>query len=287
MPHFRLMSYPHADRTLEAISGDAAWEENPVGIKQLQKMKLAVHFHCYYTDMLDECLSCLRNLSVCDRDLYVTLVREDPVVRAKVSAFDSQAQIAVVQNCGYDVGPFIWFLRQISLDRYDAVLKVHTKRRTLSEETLFNEYTLSLDLWPRLLWDALLGSPEIVTKNLDALTRNETLGMIGSKYCLALGCDTLELPLSAVEHEMARMGLPMPHPFSFVAGTMFLVRSALLAPLTTIYAPSQFSPSSPTVHNGSLAHVMERVFGCLVRQAGYEIKGFDFNAKMFFSRVPV
>ena len=48
-------------------------------------MKILVHLHLYYADMLPEMINRLRSLEGRDYDLYVTLGKDDPLVK-KISS---------------------------------------------------------------------------------------------------------------------------------------------------------------------------------------------------------
>ena len=45
-----------------------------------------------------------------------------------VKAFKADAHFEVVENKGYDVAPFIHVLKQVDLDKYGLLVKLHTKR---------------------------------------------------------------------------------------------------------------------------------------------------------------
>ena len=68
--------------------------------------KLAVHLHLYYTEQLPEILKYLRNLNKIEYDLFVTIVKDDQNVITQLKTFNPQAKIWVVENRGYDIGPF-------------------------------------------------------------------------------------------------------------------------------------------------------------------------------------
>ena len=119
-------------------------------------MKLAVHLHLYYLEQLPEILGYLNSLAEIDYDLFVTMVKSDKGVEEKILALHPQAKIMVVPNRGYDLGPFVEFLHKIDSDKYDLVLKVHTKGNVSKNYTWLNGRRLDNRLWGQILWDALL-----------------------------------------------------------------------------------------------------------------------------------
>ena len=60
---------------------------------------------------------------------------------------------------------------------------------------------------------------------------------------------------------------------------MFAVRAKLLEPIKNAYSLQDFALSDSAVKDGTLAHVLERVFGCMVVAQGYKIKGSSHNWK--------
>ena len=91
-------------------------------------MKILVHLHLYYADMLPEMLNSLRSLEGRAYDLYVTLVKDCETVKKEILAFKNDAQIMMVDNRGYDLAPFLKVLQSVSLDDYGYVIKLHTKQ---------------------------------------------------------------------------------------------------------------------------------------------------------------
>ena len=58
---------------------------------------------------------------------------------------------------------------------------------------------------------------------------------------------------------------------------MFVARAKLLEKIKKYFSISDFAPTDVSVQDGTLAHIIERVLGCLIAVQGYEIKGFDKN----------
>jgi hypothetical protein len=75
-------------------------------------------------------------------------------------------------------------------------------------------------------------------------------------------------------------------PMKFVAGTMFMCRAKLLEPIKNNYKLADFEPTDGRVRDGTLAHVMERLFGCVIIAQGYKIAGCgSFCSALFWQRV--
>ena len=245
--------------------------------------KIAVHLHLYYLEMWGDVKGYLTHLSGLDHDLYITMVSEEKGLIEDILAFNPRAKIIFVPNKGYDVAPFIRFLQEIRLEDYDYIIKVHTKNKYQGVNTLINRHYISREFWYKLLFNALLGSRKIIRSNLRAFEKDARLGMLGSKYLITSEYQSYRDMESQIRGEMARMGYPEISRINFVAGTMFMVRSALMKPvLSGDYITEEFEDTRTDVRDFTLAHVMERALGCLVEAQGYKLMGFgqDLNFRL-------
>ena len=232
---------------------------------------LAVHLHLYYLDQLDEILLKLKNLSCVDYDLFVTMTQEDTLVSSKVKAFNPGARIFILENRGYDIGPFIEFLHHINLQDYQYVLKLHSKGKKSQNYTHLNNMRFDNSLWGKVLWDALLSSQQRVKDDLDMLQKPQ-VGMLSSKYCINKEERNYKKLLSEINQTLEKIGLQKTTRAEFVAGSMFYVKSELLKPLLKLQL-SDFPATDGKIKEGTLAHVIERVIGVAVKEQGYEICG--------------
>lgn len=240
--------------------------------------KIAVHMHLYYVTQLDDLLQRLENLSGAAYDLYVTMGTRDEAAEQKIKAFKRDAKVWIVPNLGYDVGPFIDFLHQIDLDEYGYIIKIHTKRAQNDKYCIFNGNRFDMQVWREMLLDATV-SEAAVANNLRLLEQNAEVGMIGNDYLLTDEEFTYCKLETRIAAEMAKIGLKMPQDRHFVAGTMFWVRAKLLKPFL-YYRTEDFAVSDAKVHDETLAHVLERMFGLAVTTQGCQIRGY--HAKSFF-----
>lgn len=244
---------------------------------------VAVHLHLYYTELWDELCCQLKNLGDTPYKLFVTLVAENQPLQQKIKNFAPSAEILIVPNMGYDIGPFIEFLNRIDLNDYSYVLKLHSKHPTNGVATKFNYLPVSRYYWKVLLSESLIGSPKIWQKNLCAFDKDNHLGMIGSPPLIKKTDHTDAAFLPIIGQQLKRIGLPEQNNFSFVAGTMFIVRSSLLRVLQNMYHISDFQITDGQIRNGTFAHVFERLFGAIIYAQGYYIKGFHWNWKFLLN----
>ncbi len=245
-------------------------------------MKIAVHVHVFYASMWPLLKTYLLNMGDTPYDLFVTLTQENKELEADIHAFHAGTKVQVLENRGYDVGPFIWFLNKINLADYDYILKLHTKNNKGDQTCFFKGLLVNRVWWARLLIEALIGSRAVFKRNLNAFQEDKTLGMIGSHYLIVSGQESHKFIKKGLENELKRLNAEMPlSQIRFVAGTMFMVRSSLMADIRQNYTLTDFEITNSAVKDGSLAHVLERLFGCVVLLHGYKIKGFDRNVRFF------
>lgn len=232
---------------------------------------LAVHLHLFYEKQLDEVLVKLANLREVDYDLFVTVTDENKDVSDKLKSFNPNVKIISVENRGYDVGPFIEFLHHIDLNDYKYVLKLHTKSKYSNNYTHLNNMRFDNALWGKVLWDALLASPKRVQKDIEKL-KKPRVGMLASKYCINKEERNYKKLLSQINQKLEDLELTQTNTPEFVAGSMFYARADLLKPLLKMQL-SDFAPTDGRVKEGTLAHVVERVMGEVIKEQGYEIYG--------------
>lgn len=234
--------------------------------------KLAVHLHLYYKEQLPKIIKYLKNLDGVDYDLFITMVEDDEQVKLKILAEFPNSKIWVVENRGYDIGPFIEFLHRIDLRDYEYVLKVHTKGTKSNNYTHLNGNRLDNALWGRILWDSMLETPDRIKKNLDELDNDDKIGMLGSNYCLTDSPVDYEKLLDGINENLTKMGFEKVEKLSFVAGAMFVCRACLLEVLKC-FKLSDFDTTNGKIKEGTLAHIVERLFGIIIELQNYKIRG--------------
>ena len=131
-------------------------------------------------------------------------------------------------------------------------------------------------LWKEILLDSLLKNRERIQENLNLLENNSQIGMLSSKYCITDEKRTYQKLLPQINNALTECGFSEVDKLSFVAGTMFYIRSKLLKPLLK-YSISDFDKTDGNVKDGTFAHVIERLFGGLVLAQGYTIHGIKHD----------
>lgn len=237
-----------------------------------KRLSLAVHLHIYYIDMWKEIREYLKNLKDYPYDLYVTLTKDNPRLSADIAAFFPNAKIWVVENRGYDIGPFIDFLHHIDLDKYDLILKLHTKNKTVQRGNglTFRGLSLSRGLWRDILYKSLLGTPQNFTYNLNCFQK-EDIGMLGAPVLIAPESKKTVISFKTVQQLLTEMGFSAPQKTPFIAGTMFFCRAHLLQPIKNKFTIQDFPLSDQTFSKETFAHAIERLFGAIIVAQGYKL----------------
>lgn len=237
-------------------------------------MKTAIHLHLYYMEQLPEIILKLKNMdkAAIDYDLYVTMSTENRQAETEIKKEFPKSVIWQVENRGYDIGPFVDFLHKINLGDYDYILKVHTKNKNKGNCTILNKNRMDNALWGKVLFEALLGTPKQIKKNYAKFLEDDTVGMMGSKYCLTSEKHTYQNLFEQIKSEAEKLHLPQTDKVEFVAGSMFLARAEMFKPFLSV-SIDDFAQTDGRIKEGTKAHVYERLFGCAVLAQGKKIEG--------------
>lgn len=239
--------------------------------------KVLVHLHIYYRDQTDYFIGKLSNICSCEWDLYVTMTELNSETESKLLSFKPDAHIMKVENRGYDVWPFIRVLKSVDLDKYDYILKLHTKNRSDASSRI-NGLSLDNYKWRDELVDPLLKSKKIFLKLLDNFDRYPEVGLMCSHLLYKHISNGLKEDMSKLDNELKRLGLNVKDK-KFCAGTMFIARSApyKLFQNDGLIDIGLFSDIPHSHSIGSMAHVYERILTMVVNAAGYKVKPIIIN----------
>lgn len=239
--------------------------------------KVLVHLHIYYRDQTDYFIGKLSNICGCEWDLYVTMTELNSETESKLLSFKPDAHIMKVENRGYDVWPFIRVLKSVDLDKYDYILKLHTKNISDASSRI-NGLSLDNYKWRDELVDPLLKSKKIFLKLLDNFDRYPEVGLMCSHLLYKHISNGLKEDMSKLDNELKRLGLNVKDK-KFCAGTMFIARSApyKLFQNDGLIDIGLFSDIPHSHSIGSMAHVYERILTMVVNAAGYKVKPIIIN----------
>ena len=137
---------------------------------------ILVHLHIYYKELYPELKEYLKNIKGYDFRLVVTMVEELTEVIDDVKKSFDNVQVRVLDNLGYDIGPFVEVINSVNLDDYSYVVKLHTKRDVKTD--LNNEW-FSGPGWRNTVL-SFIKSQDRFDKVMARLESDNTIGMHGA-----------------------------------------------------------------------------------------------------------
>lgn len=238
---------------------------------QFAQTRIAVVAHVFYLDIWPEIKSCIDNfVAVCGSgnvDLFLSFPKEF-VPNNQLECNSCRTRKFALPNRGHDVGPFIYILSTLSLDDYDYIVKLHTKRDV---DSWFNFRKWKGPEWRRELL-SFCSTKKATLRSIRALAKYPLLGMVAASGVVdpcGAGIDFDNW--DRVDGILARCGIERKGKV-MVYGTMFMVRAELMKPIQGRFSFDEFDDiSSANPHYAGLAGEMEFAFGCLVSSQGYRV----------------
>lgn len=226
--------------------------------------------HVFYPELWNELQRCLLNMRPYPVDLYISITEENLELRKRIEQTFPNAIIMVVENKGYDIAPFVSVINRVDLDKYDLIVKIHSKRDIPFDITL-NGYNLSGARW-REAGTSFLQSPRCFKKCVKIFKQNKKLGMTAD-HRLILNNEPSDIrALKNLPQLLQKANLPR-GAFAYAAGTMFMARAAAFKPLQQLNIKTgMFKKADPTHRTSDLAHTLERFMGCMILAQGMELK---------------
>lgn len=228
---------------------------------------ILVVVHIYYPNLWPELQGYLKNITV-PYDLYVTTTEGNKFLKEDVLKFNPSVHFEIVENRGYDVGPFIHTLNQINLDKYDYLIKLHTKRDIPPSSSVFRG--LVANKW-RNCCCSFLATKEKFNQYLKAFEREPSLGM-QADYHIIVNYDCYDTIAKKEIRKWLKANKYSRIKYAFVAGTMFFARTCLFKEIQNLHLSlTDFDVVLGEKHKTQLAHIFERLFGYFVYKKGYKL----------------
>lgn len=233
--------------------------------------EIAVLLHLYYTDLLPEFISYLKNIKQ-DYDLYITLVKGtndlDKTIK-EIFNFKEDANILLVENKGLDIGGTFMIMKKIIEDKksYKYYLKLQTKKSLLAPDNYGETWRKDL---------CKICDSELNVHNSLNLLKLYNVGMIGNKKNI---CDSNGLynNIHIVNQYAKKFKLNLDN-LEFIGGTMFWVKGDIwenfFKSINIDLEYSKFCNGSFTdSKHGTYTHSMERIFGIIIKSNKLKIIG--------------
>lgn len=260
-------------------------------IRKNRDARILVVVHVYYVEAIGEIIEYLKNLRKYHYDLVITTVQDRDVkwIRKMFTEFRPDVDIRVFPNNGFDIGPFISVLNETELEKYDVILKLHSKRSFPKKGTsAANDLFIRGKDWFLYLYESTLGA-RWVHRNVDDLCRAGGPELIGAKNLLLSDPEFKERLTIRV---LNQYGIQFHGGYSFVAGTCFVCRASALRAMKDLHLTmDSFGEAERGVF--TFAHALERYMTgmidkkegrnvCLIRQTINRIKGREALANRGF-----
>lgn len=256
-------------------------KENRLRLERMTNLKFLIHLHVYYHEQIPYYLEKLNNISHYDYILVVTMVERNEFSESLLQQFNPSVIIKIVENRGYDVGPFISVLHEVDFTLYDYVIKLHTKKCQDAEFVLGN-YPCGEFSWRNELVESFLGSEHIFNQCVSRMSKNPSIGMIGAEnmifpHTFCLSKEQIDM---VYDEEERLIGFKNKYgSFDFIAGSIFLARSSVFMPILNSDVNIDSFDYSGVSENSvfSRANIYERLFGVLVAAQGLLLEKVDLG----------
>jgi len=238
----------------------------------------AVILHLYYPELWYEFRRHLLPLSD-EIDLFVSLPQTAPQpLGNEIRAAFPGAVVDRVENRGRDIAPFVDFLRDSRMWRYQQICKIHSKK---------SPHRVDGDRWRQDLVRSLLGSPQLLAAVREQFANEPRLGILGPSPYIDRRDESWGSNRPRVAKLAAAMGLePSEVRLEFFAGSMFWFRPQAMAPLLDLGLSNEDFEEEKGQLDGALCHALERLFPLSARAAGYELRSFGEAAAATAHAVP-
>ena len=221
--------------------------------------------HVYYDDLWPELAERIRHFARIRIDLRVN-VAERPgaeATAAKVRDDFPDAFVRISPNRGRDIGGFFALMRDLDFGRYDVICLLHTKKSPHLADAAGRA-------WRHDLLDSIVADEATAAINVGRMLQDPSIGVVASAKWRRTGIGPNQ---RRYRDYLDRLAIsPKNRRCEFVAGTMMLVRPAVLKTLYLALAGIEFEdyegrPLEAQL-DGEAMHAIERVLGNVVRELG-------------------
>ncbi len=234
--------------------------------------RLAIVIHAFYPDLFQELADSFDAFQM-DFKVFVsapTAKIEEIKEILKLKSY--HYEIIEVENRGRDIAPFLKIMPQVINEQFPFVLKLHTKK---SDHVHYGEK------WRQDTYDYLV-DPEQLQQRVNYLCDHPDIGLMGPPNYVIPMHTFWNINGTRVRQLATRMGVKTIYvnKDAFIAGTMFLARTAALEPLVNLGLTLNDFETEQGQQDGTMAHAVERAFTYSAKAAGLKIFGADQADRM-------
>ena len=239
--------------------------------------KTAIHFHIFYTDLLEEIYEHIKNINT-NYDLFVSTNGEEKLEEIKLFFKNHILNVRNiifdnVTNRGRDVWPFIKMISPVYTN-YDFVAHLHTKKSITQGERG--------NLWRKYLYNNILGNGFYFDNLIAFLEQHKEIGIIApppfpdeSMYYAystrgSMECKTNLDKLFKKTGTDIKSGNPLEYQYS--PGNMFISRSSAIKQVFNHKFEEYDFPIEIGQQSNTLHHTMEQCWHYYAQYNGYKYK---------------
>ncbi|MEI0566362.1 rhamnan synthesis F family protein [Brachyspira pulli] len=255
--------------------------------KDIHKLKIAIHIHLYYIDMLNIFINYLQESPI-NFDLFISVISEDNKNICLQNINNTSLQklnklyVKKVQNIGRDISSFLIDFKD-DWKRYDLVCHIHSKKSL---------HTKEIGRWSEYLFNNLI-SNDAITNITSNFLLNDNLGVVFPpvfymiyKWAINLH-ESDEKKIIELLNKLNINFIPNRENFIFSAGNMFWFRPKALEKLFDLNITYDDIPKEPIEYDHTILHVLERLQCIIAEQSGFIIKSYISRKELlnsFFER---
>lgn len=240
--------------------------KSPGKNQEKQQLRVALHIHVFFADLLNDLLQRLEN-----QDLHLDLLMSVPSssVSGEVESMtrgytNGVVDIRIVPNRGRDIGPLFTEFSEIIMKNYDVIGHFHTKKSGDVKDQAIGK------IWFNFLLENLLGGKHpMASIILERMAGNEKLGLVYPDDPYVVGWCANKQIAENLAQQLGIEELPRKY-FNFPVGTMFWARTMALQPLFCKGYTWEDYPVEPLPYDGTMLHALERLLPFVVKKQGYE-----------------
>lgn len=222
---------------------------------------IAVLIYVFYTDIWEEMFPLL--LSIKHKihiDIALCKDNDNTKILEDLKNFHV-INIRYVDNRGADIGPFLFQITELDANLYPYFIKLHSKK----------SFILKFD-WKYVLFNALIGSEDILERNILTMETNSSIGAITDPVTIMTNTGKNKNHINILT---SILGIKSKNK-EFMAGSMFMSRTCIFQKyfnknfVEKIYSILETGKVSD-IHNGTYCHAIERIFGRIISNENLKI----------------
>lgn len=247
---------------------DGAWRRDVAvlrGERKASTLRVAMHIHLHYLDMLDGILLSLSG-NATKPDLFITISSDEQFgdIQKRLREMPMRARIRKVANRGRDIGPMLSALAN-ELSSYDIIGHFHGKK---SDHIGGDGGRDFVTVWRNFLTENLIGGKVAAVDLIAQMFETDSrLGLVFPEDPFICGWGQNK---KLAEELAQRLGIHnIPDNVEFPVGNMFFARADAIRPLLDAGFTANDFPEEPIGRDGTILHAIERMMPTICEANGF------------------